>query len=270
MAVITDGTAKWEVNKIASAADLESMTGQVTNITVTKSTQAALSMSHSNVTGDVSGGSMTGFNVQTGISGGTYALKNLLQQLVNKSHSHAKTSSSFNCYSQSCSCSSCIIKGKILTNEGYKNIEELQVGDNIVYQGKQHCVAGIKTSKLGSRKAIRFEYHDAVFTDDHLFKVNGGYAAYDLSGYFREAANALTDGKVWGTYARSKEGKYKEFHSGTNLIANENGYSLNKVFIAAEFTEDIVTYIPIIEGSEWCIVDGMVVACARYLNDKSE
>lgn len=62
------------------------------NITVTKSTQGALSAS---MTGGADDSSIKATipNTVTGISAGTYTLQNLLQQLVNKSHSH--TSSSF-------------------------------------------------------------------------------------------------------------------------------------------------------------------------------
>ena len=62
------------------------------NITVTESTQGALNAS---MTGGADDSTIKATipNTVTGISAGTYTLQNLLQQLVNKSHSH--TSSSF-------------------------------------------------------------------------------------------------------------------------------------------------------------------------------
>ena len=45
--------------------------------------------------------SMTTFATATGIGAGTYTIKNLLQQLVNRSHSHTKKSIS---RSNNCNC----------------------------------------------------------------------------------------------------------------------------------------------------------------------
>lgn len=90
---IQDGTAKWELAKYSNQNDLD-------NITVTGSTQKAInpSMSANFSTAE----KINTFNVTTGIGAGTYKLNNLLQQLVNRSHTHtSKTISGSNC---DCNC----------------------------------------------------------------------------------------------------------------------------------------------------------------------
>lgn len=90
---INDGTAKWELAKLPNQNDLDS-------ITVTASTQAKLSPSMSS--NFSTSEQIVTFSVDSGIGAGTYKLNNLLQQLVNRSHSHtSKTISGSNC---NCNC----------------------------------------------------------------------------------------------------------------------------------------------------------------------
>lgn len=70
------------------------------NITVTKSTQGAISPSMSASFSKYE--QIATFTVNTGIGAGTYTLQTLLQQLVNRSHTHSsKTISGSNC---NCNC----------------------------------------------------------------------------------------------------------------------------------------------------------------------
>jgi hypothetical protein len=79
-------------------------------VTVTASTQSAISSGGSVGGGAFGGNQATVPTVVTGISANTYTLQNLLQQLVNRSHSHgsATITSAYNCncYSDYCSSSS--------------------------------------------------------------------------------------------------------------------------------------------------------------------
>lgn len=233
------------------------------DFTVTASTQSDFNESYS--TPLLSGGSNNSYalnikfpNISTGITNGTYTLQDLLQQLVNKSHSHSNGGSgSYTRYNCNCNCSdsdcSCIIKGNILVNTGLVKIEELQVGQMILGKDKKyHKVIGIKHSKLGKRKAIQLFDNSAIYTDDHLFLMNNGeYKTYDIAGYYREASRDLTDGKVYGTYARLNQKEVQQ-------LVDINVFNL---------PNDTVTYLPIVEDCEWILVDNRWVACARYLKD---
>lgn len=67
------------------------------NITVTASTQGAL-----NFSGSISKGQVTGLKQATGLAAGTYTLQNLLQQIVNRTHTHSLATINCNC---DCNCS---------------------------------------------------------------------------------------------------------------------------------------------------------------------
>jgi hypothetical protein len=79
-----------------------------TSISVSASTQGAIASGGNVGGGSLGGGGATVPTVVTGIAASTYTLQNLLQQLVNKSHSHnsATIRGYYNCYSDSCSSSS--------------------------------------------------------------------------------------------------------------------------------------------------------------------
>lgn len=256
---VSDGSAKWRIYAIKGNEELNEMT-------FTASTQGKRTAIVSNINGTIDDSTNTGsgnissttytFVTNTGLSAGTYSLQQLLQGLINLSHSHRTTkgASNWNCNCDCrCDCSdndSCIIHGNILTTFGYKPIELLQIGDYIISNdNKPYRVTGIKTSCIGFRKAIGFQDNEAVYTDDHLFLINNEYRAYNIAGYNKEASKTLTDGKVNGTYARVNK---------REVLPIEN-------IVIFDMPSDTVTYTPIVEDCEWCIVNGKVVACARYL-----
>lgn len=261
-ALVSDGSVKWYLRKIISSADVTDSVITDKNITVTQSTQWDKTITVSNVSPiDSSSGSQGGADylgtryylyVTNGVGAKTASLKSIIQELVNKSHTHS-TKREYYGYNCRCDCpdnDSCIIHGNILTTFGYKPIELLQIGDYIVSNdNKPYRVTGIKTSCIGFRKAIGFQDNEAVYTDDHLFLINNEYRAYNIAGYNKEASKTLTDGKVNGTYARVNK---------REVLPIEN-------IVIFDMPSDTVTYTPIVENCEWCIVNGKVVACARYL-----
>lgn len=113
-ALVSDGSVKWYLRKITNQTELDTVKSQVTgsgvtnlgSIVLTQSTQPAITMSvtNNNWLANKNDGNETfrTFNVVAGISAGTYTLKNILQQLVNKSHTHNSTSFTINC---DCDCS---------------------------------------------------------------------------------------------------------------------------------------------------------------------
>lgn len=100
---VSDGTVKWSLEQIANLSDFDTLNNSSQKITVTGSTQSSLSPS----VGVSGSGSVVvtvttySLNQSTGVTAGTYTLKNLLQQLVNRSHTHSRVSSSA---SKNCNC----------------------------------------------------------------------------------------------------------------------------------------------------------------------
>lgn len=75
---------------IATTGDIPSSFSLANALTVTASTQAALSAGGSVGTGNVVGSVAYTLNQSTGIAAGTYTLQNIIQSLVNLSHVHAR------------------------------------------------------------------------------------------------------------------------------------------------------------------------------------
>lgn len=253
--MINDGTVKWEIEKIVSDKELDTALILRQEITGSKQSEFTTSPSSSNGTG-----STTEIQTLKGIGEGEYTLKDLLQRLVTISHSHQSQKGTYNCNcvcncytTDSCSCSSCIIDGNILTSKGYIPIYELKAGHFICdNKGIYHEVKGVKTSVLGNRNAIRFTNDMAIYTDDHLFLIGENYWAYDVDGYYNESAHNLTDGLVYGTYSR-------QVKRDVNNLEDVMVFNMEK---------STITYTPIVENCEWCIVNGRIVACARFINEK--
>lgn len=208
------------------------------------------------------------YTTNTGLGAGTYTLQNLLQQLVNRSHTHSTTKrvEKSNC---NCDCSdSCIIDGDILTDKGYKHISKLQVNDYVIgNDNKPHKVMGIITSMVKNRKAVFFAgIPSAILTDDHLFLLsNDSYGAYDIEGYYRQSRENCTDGNVFGTYSRLEEKDIIDL-SKNNCVVKYNNKDYGTYLCEKQLPYDTVTYTPIVEDCEWVILNGIIVACARYVD----
>ena len=206
------------------------------------------------------------FRTNSGLAAGTYTLQNLLQQLVNRSHTHTTHRE---LHRSNCNCSdSCIIEGKILTYNGYKHISKLKFNDYVIgIDNKPHKVMGIKISMVKNRKAVFFAgIPSAVLTDDHLFLMaNCNYGAYDIGGYYRESRENCTDGNVFGTYSRLEEKEVIDL-SKNNCVIKYNGKDYGTYLCEKQLPYDTVTYTPIVEDCEWVILNGIIVACARYVD----
>lgn len=241
--------------------------GTGSNINVTGSVQPSLSNSgYAPGRGD-SPGSFLYTAVDQGLSAGNYTLQILLQQLVNKSHTHSTKT-----YSWNCNCYSgdggCFIEGRILTDKGYVNIKELKVDDFIIFENKKYKVSGIAKSKLGKRKAIAIVgVKGLVLTDDHLIKVYNGVAAYSAEEYRKNQKKILQDNKVFGTYDRKLNGKngiISLLKSKVKFLKDSKEFE-SEVVKVEKYDENTVTYLPIVEGADWCIANGIIVACAKEI-----
>ncbi len=234
-------------------------------VTVSASTQAAISSGGSVGGGSFGGRSATVPTVVTGISANTYTLQNLLQQLVNKSHSHnsATITSAYNCYSDYCSSSSCIIRGSILTNTGYKDIAELKSGDIVLDNNLiERKVVDVITGVLEKRNAISIGNSYPIFTDDHIFLINNKeYGSCKTKNNYKEEKSYII-GTTNNIY------DIKNTKSNYTIIKNEiMDFVLENINIIENHSYNTKTYMPVIEGSEWCIVDGFIVSCAISNND---
>lgn len=193
-ALITDGTAKWYLRKMISANDMGDSVITGKNITVTKSTQSAITPS-GNCAGDWSDMTISNLvTVTAGISAGTYTLKNLLQQLVNKSHSHGTRTISLDCNCD-CDCgdSTCIVSGSVLTEKGLVDISHIKAGD-LVYTDKGFKeVVDVVLRKVGNRKCLQCD--DLVITADHPIKNYLGYVSVFNKDGFEYENNIVYTGQ---------------------------------------------------------------------------
>lgn len=231
-----------------------------TNISVSASTQSSLSPNHG---GDKAYDYATIPNTTTGIGAGTFTLQNLLQQLVYKSHTHANVTFNCNCYGDYCSSSSCIIKGNILTNTGYKNISELKKGDIVLDNNLiEHEVVEIITGVLEKRNAISIGNTFPIFTDDHVFLINDKeYGSCKIKNNYKEEKSYII-----GTNKNIYD--IKNTKSNFTIIKNnKKDFVLENINIIENQSYNTKTYMPVIEGSEWCIIDDFVVQCAIANND---
>ena len=245
--VFSDGTVKWELKKIASVADVTNLDNNKlalnTNVNINESQQndieyAPLQNKDYAYTG-------TSLLVRKGLAGGNYTMNNLLQLLAKCSHTHSTGFYHYNCNCYSGD-GSCVIKGSVLTNKGYIPIQNLKNGDFILdVENKEHRVIGLKRAKLGKRKALRI--NNTIYTNDHLFKIGNSYFAKDIIGCKKELCTKFKVDNLYVHYVNIPKNKIHKLEQGIEFDMDSN----------------TSTYIPILEDYEWCIVDGLEIACLR-------
>ena len=144
-----------------------------------------------------------------------------------------------------------IIQGKILTNHGYKDIEELQEGNFIVNERGRFCkVKGIKKSYLLDKKALQLK--DTIFTADMLFLTKKVYGSFDVEACYKAIFKDVRTNRALGHFDRFSKGGI---------------YDLSKSVTAKVPSLPMATpiYTLIVQGARWCIVDGMTMACAKEI-----
>ena len=160
-------------------------------------------------------------------------------------------------YGWDCQCNcdccgdSCIISGKVYTDQGLVDIHDLKIGMLVIDDAGNKCtLRGIVVGKLQNRKSIKIG--NCVFTDDHSYiDANGCVCSFDTKGYFASLAKIPTDGSIQGKY-----------------INKSPVYPLDDTSITFELGSmpaSTSTYTLIVEGADFVKMDGVTASCARFL-----
>lgn len=256
-ALVSDGSVKWYLRKMISSADVTDSTITGKNITVTKSTQGNITPS-GNCKGDWAGSTITNLvTVTAGIGAGTYTLKNLLQQLVNKSHGHSTKTISLDCNCD-CDCgdSTCIVSGSVKTDNGYKPISELEAGD-LVFNGEyfEPCV-GVVDRKVGKRNCITIIFNGnivAILTADHPIKGdNDTVLVADKDGFLAENETVFAD----------REGNSAGYFLNNEVLEFKGSFEINgKEYkaVKTQLPKETKCYLPVLQNGGVCYLSDLPV-----------
>lgn len=152
-----------------------------------------------------------------------------------------------------------IIQGDVLTSNGYKPIEELQTGDFISNEkGNFKRVKGVKRSFLLDKEAIKVG--DAVVTKDMMFLLDEkAYGSFDVDKCYIAVFNDVRTSLALGHFDRRGLPLYD-----INVIETfTRGHRLCSSPISLPMATPIYTII--VDGARWCIVNDMVMACAKEI-----
>ena len=133
-----------------------------------------------------------------------------------------------NCYTNNCcNCgddSGCFIKGKLLTKEGYKALEQIEVGDVLVGEDGEHTILGIVTRTLGeSRFAISPVSDDSiVLTSEHIINKEGEFIIYSREN-FSPNRTLMKTGSLLGSY--DFDGLFERCKSKPSSFKKVSGFS---------------------------------------------
>ena len=201
-------------------------------MTFTASKQSAISPSLSVSTGGIGGSSYSGTipSTETGIAGGTKTLQEILQELIDKSHTHNARKFSGSTPS-TCDCACCFIAGTLVTmaDGSTKPIETVKPGDKVLGMGmKVNTVQGIHHVLLGSRRAMMtFPDRSITFTGDHIFRIRTeegiGWGVVDIAGFIREHKNIIDLSDFYGISGEPDYYRFGKWEKKTPIIAREYG-----------------------------------------------
>lgn len=191
--------------------------------------------------------------MNAGIAAGTKTLKQVIQDLVSKSHSHSakNISSTGNC--NTCDCACCFIKGTLVTmaDGSKKPIDEIVSGDKIIgMNGKINTVKGIHHVKLGNQRfMMTFDDKSLIFTGDHVFRIrsdfdNEAWGTSDISGFIREHSSIHNN-------VYSIRGAFEYF--------TENGWKVQIPVVAREYGDDTDCFDLILDGDSTYYANGYLV-----------
>ena len=166
-----------------------------------------------------------------------------------------KTLAKRDCDGESCS----IIKGQVLTMNGYRDIEDLRDGDLILNEkGRAHVLKGIKESFLLDKPAVKVG--NTIVTADMMFLLDEkAYGTFDTEGCYKAVFNDVRTSTVLGHFDRRGLPLYD-----INLIVTyTNGHYLTSSPVDLPMSTKIYTLI--VDGARWCVVDDMIMACAKEI-----
>lgn len=150
-----------------------------------------------------------------------------------------------------CGDDNCIIVGKVLTSEGYKDIRDIKIGDYILDQHENKSrVEGISIGLLGDRKAISI--NGAVFTEDHAF----------LKDDIVYTSNINKLKSLFNIHFKCDDGSVGKYTL-PEIIYDISKSNINYNYI--EYPSDTKTITLITENADWCVVNDILASCAKKL-----
>ena len=167
----------------------------------------------------------------TGLRAGTYTLQQVLQYLVDKSHTHKQKTWTRTYECSTCDCACCFIAGTLVTmaDGSTKPIEAVKPGDKVLGMGmKVNTVHGIHHVLLGSRRAMMtFPDRSITFTGDHIFRIRTGegigWGVVDIAGFIREHENIIDLSDFYGISGEPDYYRFGKWEKKTPIIAREYG-----------------------------------------------
>lgn len=153
------------------------------------------------------------------------------------------------CNCDCCGGDGCIISGKVLTKQGFVNVEELSVGTVLFDEHGNDCVLkAIVPHYVQGRRAV--DVGNCSFTDDHSYIApNGRKCTVNFSGYVKSLNVSYVEGLVEGKYTRH------------NLMYLAKDTDL--AFAVKEVEPQTKTYTLIVDGADFVQMDGVIASCAR-------
>lgn len=152
-----------------------------------------------------------------------------------------------------------IIKGRVLTSCGYKDVEDLQVGDFLVDEEGRMCkLKDIKRSFLLNKGAIQLG--DTIVSSDMMFLLDeGAYGSFNVEACYKAVFKDVRTTSTLGHFDRLGLPIYD-----LNAIkAYTKGKQLRGKKVNLPMSTPIHTLI--VDGARWCIVDEMLLACAEEI-----
>lgn len=153
------------------------------------------------------------------------------------------TARTLNC--NCCNCgddSNCFIKGMLKTENGFKAVEDIKVGDRLICNEEVSTVIAIVNGVLGNRKAISpLNTNGLILTEDHIVLLNGLPTAYSDSGLSKGKEVIESQSGVKGVYVKS----WLEKHIKIEPCA----------FKTFDFPPETPTYTFIVDKGPWGMTD---------------
>ena len=152
-----------------------------------------------------------------------------------------------------------IIQGNVLTFNGYKDIEELKEGDLVLDErGRAHILKGIKQSFLLDKPAVKVG--NTIVTADMMFLLDEkAYGTFDTEGCYKAVFNDVRTATVLGHFDR----RGLPLYDINPIITYSNGHYLTSSPVDLPMSTKIYTLI--VDGARWCVVDDMIMACAKEI-----
>lgn len=143
---------------------------------------------------------------------------------------------------------SCFIDALLLTTEGYKNVQEVRIGDVLVGPDGKHKIVGVTSSALGDRRVQVFG--ENILTEEHVVLIDEKPRTAS-ENWMHQYTRIRTDKKtnVRGTYEDPK------------ITAQ---ISVDKSICLKEYSPDAIAINPIVESGNWVYLEGGVVALISH------